>query len=207
MSDEAEVSRKVGRALQMLMLQKHRYPGVKGWELRKALGRDYQKYIEILNAEIFKLGLAVKTVEEDAEATKSEQERMDGARYFVIFKESLSGSDLGTLGMRIDDLAILAASIAYMIPRQGKVRRRELEQVLREKFPKWKVQLNLDRFVGKGYLMEGHDEGGGGASSRGSRGGGAGGGSDKLHIGWRTKAEIDQKTLLSLILAEGTPAE
>lgn len=189
MSEEAEVSRKVGRAFQMLVLQKHRYPGVKGWELKKVLGKEYGKYVEILNAEISKLGLAVKTVSEDAsEGVKpeSESERMDRARYFVVFRDSLSRSDAGTLGLRIDDIAVLAASVAYMIPRRGRARRRELEQILREKFPKWKVQLNLDRFIRKGYLLERDD--------------------DMLEIGWRTKAEIDHKTLLSLILSEETPS-
>ncbi|MFQ5920634.1 MAG: hypothetical protein ACE5JV_01290 [Nitrososphaerales archaeon] len=190
MSEEAEISRKVGRAFQMLVLQKHRYPGVKGWELKKTLGKDYPKYIEILNEEISKLGLSVKTVFEDAGEGKleSEQERMERARYFVVFgTSSISGSDAGTLGLRIDDIAVLAASLAYMIPRQGKARRREVEQVLREKFPKWKVQLNLDRFIRRGYLLETDDDDH----------------VDMLQIGWRTKAEIDQKTLLNLILAEG----
>lgn len=186
MSEEAEVSRKVGRAFQMLVLQKHRYPGVKGWELRKVLGRDYMKYIEILNTEIARLGLAVKTVFEEVEERQPESERLDTARFFVVFKDSLSGSEVGTLGLRIDDIAVLAASIAYMSPRQGKVKRRDLEEILREKFPKWKVQLNLDRFIRRGYLLEKDD---------------------MLLIGWRTRAEIDQKTLLSLILSEGTSSE
>ncbi len=185
MSEEAEVSRKVGRAFQMLVLQKHRYPGVKGWELKKVLGSDYNRYLEILDAEISRLGLAVKTVFDDAEEGKpeTESEKMDRARYFVVFRDSATAGDAGTLGLRIDELAVLAASIAYITPRQGGVRRRELEQMLREKFPKWKVQLNLDRFVRKGYLMENDD---------------------MLQVGWRTRAEIDRQTLLSLILAEGS---
>ena len=187
MSEEAEVSRKIGRAFQMLALQKHRYPGVKGWELRKVLGKDYNKYIEILNTEIARLGLVVKTVFADVKANEEESKDLDAARFFIIFKDPLSGSETGTLGLKIDDIAILAVSIAYLTPRQGKVRRKDLEQILREKFPKWKVQLNLDRFISRGYLVE--EEG------------------DLLLIGWRAKAEIDQKTLLSLILSEGTPVQ
>jgi len=186
MSEEAEVSRKIGKAFQMLVLQKHRYPGVKGWELRKVLGKDYTKYIDVLNIEIEKLGLTIKSVFEEEEEQRSEIEKLDSARFFVVFKDSLLGSEAGTLGLRIDDIAVLATSIAYMVPRQGKVRRKDLEQMLREKFPKWKVQLNLDRFIRRGYLLEKDD---------------------MLYIGWRTKAEVDQKTLLNLILSEGTSSK
>lgn len=184
MSEEAEVSRKIGKAFQMLVLQKHRYPGVKGWELRKVLGKDYTKYISILNIEIEKLGLTIKSVFEEEE--RSEIEELDSARFFVVFTDSLLGSEAGTLGLRIDDIAVLSTSIAYMVPRQSKVRRKDLEQMLREKFPKWKVQLNLDRFIRRGYLLEKDD---------------------MLYIGWRTKAEVDQKTLLNLILSEGTSSK
>lgn len=176
---EEEIGRKVGRAFQMIVLQKHRYPGVKGWELRRALGRDYMKYVEILSAEVSKLGLAIRNVTEEDDAQESE-DKFDSARFFVVLRDQLPESQTGTLGMRIDDMAILAASVAYMIPRQGKVNRKHLEEMLREKFPRWKVQLNIDRFVRKGYLME-KDE--------------------VLSIGWRTKAEIDEKTLLNLVLS------
>ena len=186
MSEEAQVSGKVGRAFQMLVLQKHRYPGVKGWELRKVLGKDYQKYIDILNTQIATLGLSVKTVSVEEKENQSESEVLDSARFFIVIKEPLSRIETGTLGLRIDDIAVLAVGIAYLIPRQGKVRRKDLEQVLREKFPKWKVQLNLDRFIRRGYFVEEKDI---------------------IIIGWRAKAEIDQKTLLSLILSEKTPIE
>jgi hypothetical protein len=85
-------------------------------------------------------------------------------------------------GWRIDDLAVLAASIALITSRQGRAPRSDIEQILREKFPKWRVDINLDRFIRIGYLSK--DE------------------HDMLYIGWRSRAEIDQKTLMELLLAK-----
>ena len=58
------------------------------------------------------------------------------------------------------------------------------EQFLREKFPKWRVEYSLDRYVKRGYLEQ--DE------------------RTMLHIGWRTRAEVDEKTLMTMLLSRGT---
>ena len=68
-----------------------------------------------------------------------------------------------------------------MNSKQGRVARREVEQFLREKFPRWRVDYSLDRYVKRGYLDQ--DD------------------RSMLHIGWRTHAEVDEKTLMTLILA------
>ncbi|MCP8310167.1 MAG: hypothetical protein L6N95_00140 [Candidatus Methylarchaceae archaeon HK01B] len=180
---QAEISRKVKRASQLLFFQRHRKPGVKGWELRKALGPDFMKIIDILNSELDKLNLQVKVVFEEAEAPHEPSEEQVGrARFFITIKKPLAVSDVISSGWRIDDIAALAATIALVISRQGKMARKDVEQILREKFPKWRVDLNLDRFIKNGYLLQ--DE------------------QDMLHIGWRTRAEIDQKTLMNLILSK-----
>ena len=46
------------------------------------------------------------------------------------------------------------------------------------------MEYSLDRYVKRGYLEQ----------------------DDKslLHIGWRTRAEIDEKTLMTMILSRGT---
>ncbi|MFQ6134793.1 MAG: hypothetical protein ACE5KU_03125 [Nitrososphaerales archaeon] len=186
MSDEAEVQRKLKKASQLLMLQRHRSPGVKGWELRRALGKEYLKIIDVLRTELGRLGLEVKVVYEGSvkKAEEASSEATDRARFFVVMKGPLSRSEMVSSGWRIDDVAVLAATIAYINSRQGKAPRRQVEELLREKFPRWKVDMNLDRFVRRGYLLEGED--------------------DMLYIGWRTRAEIDQKTLTNLILATPT---
>lgn len=186
LSDEAEVQRKLKKASQLLMLQRHRSPGVKGWELRRALGKEYLKIIDVLRTELGRLGLEVKVVYEGSvkKAEEASSEATDRARFFVVMKGPLSQSEMVSSGWRIDDVAVLAATVAYINSRQGKAPRRQVEEILREKFPRWKVDMNLDRFVRRGYLLEGED--------------------DMLYIGWRTRAEIDQKTLTNLILATPT---
>lgn len=185
MMEEAEVHRKLVKATQLLILQRHRSPGVKGWELKRTLGREYTKIIEMLNTELNQLGLEVKIVQEESgKIGEASPEDLDRARFFIIIKGPLPPSELASSGWRVDDIAVLAASIAYINSRHGKAPRRQVEELLREKFPRWKVDMNLDRFIRRGYLIE--DEG------------------SVLYIGWRTRAEIDQKTLLNLILATPT---
>lgn len=185
LSDEAEVQRKVRKASQLLLLQRHRSPGVKGWELKRALGREYVKIVGVLRSELDRLGLDLKVVHEGS-VKKIEElsgEDPDRARFFVVMKGPLSQSDMVSSGWRIDDVAVLAATVAYINSKQGKAPRRQVEELLREKFPRWKVDMNLDRFIRRGYLLESDDV---------------------LYIGWRTRAEIDQKTLTNLLLATPT---
>ena len=87
-------------------------------------------------------------------------------------------------GWRVDDVAALTVAIAYIISRQGKAPRNEVEEILREKFPKWRVDYNLNRFQRRGYLSQ--DDSG------------------ILYLNWRARAEVDQQTLLKLILAAKT---
>lgn len=181
--EEIEINRKVKRASQLLFFQRHKKPGIRGWELKRALGKDFLKIINILNDELEKIDLKIKIVFEEANNPKEPSEdELDRARYFVIMRDPLNLTDLISSGLRIDDVAVLAATIAFIISRQGKAPRNEVEQLLGEKFPKWKVDMNLDRFIRSGYLSQ--DEG------------------DVLHIDWRTRAEIDQKALIDLILSK-----
>jgi hypothetical protein len=46
--------------------------------------------------------------------------------------------------------------------------------------PGWKVALNIDRYIRYGYLTE-DDKG-------------------QLYLDWRTRAEVDEKTLISMLL-------
>jgi hypothetical protein len=47
---EKEISRKLKRASQLLFFQRHRKLGLRGWELKKALGKDFMSIIDILNS-------------------------------------------------------------------------------------------------------------------------------------------------------------
>jgi len=181
-SDEAEVQRKVRKTAQLLLLPRPRSPGVKGWELKRTLGKDYMKILELAKEELSRLDLEVKIVSDEADAPDD----YDRARFFVVLKHPPPLSELVSAGWRIDDLAVLAATLTYIVSRHGKVPRKDVEQLLKEKFPRWKVDLNLDRFTRLGYLSEGEEV---------------------LTIGWRTRAEIDQKTLMNLLLSSTTSQE
>jgi len=179
----ASTTRKVKRAAQMLLFQRHRIPGVKGWELKRALGREYLSVIELLNTELEKLGLQVKTVYEELETPKTpSEEQLDKARFFVTLKIPLTAVEATMSGWRVDDVAALAVTVAYIISKQGKAPRKEIVQILKEKFPQWKIEFNLDRYVRRGYLSQDENE--------------------MLYLDWRARAEIDPKALLNLILGE-----
>ncbi|MBN1762986.1 MAG: hypothetical protein JW878_07940 [Methanomicrobia archaeon] len=179
--EEAEVraERKVKKAAQLLLFRRHRVPGVKGWELKRALGEDYIDVIEVLNSALDNLGLEVRRISEAGEGgiAEKEEQRAERDRFMVVLKSPVIEK---ASGERIDNVAMLAATLAYIISKQGKVPRKAVEDFLSDKFPKQRIFFVLDRFIKQGYLGE----------------------DDKLvYIGWRTRAEVDKKTLLDLILS------
>ena len=182
MSDEtSQYVLKVKKAAQLLLFQRHRQPGIKGWELRKVLGKDYMKIINLLDDEMEKIGLKVKILYEGSTEPKEvTEEQLERARFYVTLANPLSASDLIMTGWRVDEIAALAVCVAYIVSKQGKAPRKEIEKILREKFPEWQIELSLNRYLARGYLTESEDH--------------------IMYIGWRTRAEIDQKTLQSLII-------
>jgi hypothetical protein len=180
--EEAEIrtERKVKKAAQILFFRRHRVPGVKGWELKRALGEDYLELIGVLNATLDTLDMEVKRISESGEADEgkgAEAKKAERDRFMVVLKSPVIEK---ASGERIDNVAMLSATLAYIISKQGKVPRKAVEDFLSNKFPKQRVYFTLDRFIKQGYVGE----------------------ADKvLYIGWRTRAEIDKKTLLDLILS------
>ena len=170
------------RAAQMIFYRRHREPGVKGWELRRRLGSDYPKVLQLLDEYLGNLGLTVKTVfEEDGPPPENPTiDQLDKARFYVTLKEELSLGDMKLVGWRIDDLAGLAVSLAYIISKGGKASRKDLESLLRSKLPGWRVDMNLNRYLRLGYLIEDENE--------------------QLYLGWRARAEIDPKKLIDLLM-------
>jgi hypothetical protein len=178
---------KMKRATHMLFFRRHQQPGVKGWELHKALGADYPKVLEVLDEFLKSLDLQVKTVldnqEEKIPTTKAEKptlEELDKARFYVTLRGELEPKEAKMIGWRIDDLAGLAVTISYIISKKGQAARRDVEELLGEKIAGWKVGLNLDRYIRYGYLQQ--DD------------------KDQLYLDWRTRAEIDQKSLINTLL-------
>jgi hypothetical protein len=179
---KAAYASKLKRATHLLFYKRHAKPGVKGWELRKALGSDYPKVLKVLDDYLKGMDLQVKTVfEEEKAVEKPSLEQLDKARFFVTLRGDLTPKEAKMVGWRIDDLAGLAIAISYIISKKGTAPRKEVEDLLKEKLPGWKVGLNVDRYIRYGYLTE--DE------------------SEQLYLDWRTRAEVDQKALIDLVLS------
>ncbi len=166
----------------MVFFRRHQKPGVKGWELHKSLGADYPKVLDVLDDYLKSLDLQVKTVfeEEKTPTEKPSLETLDRARFFVTLRGELTPKEAKMIGWRIDDLAGLAVTIAYIVSKKGQAPRKEVEELLGEKIPGWKVGLNIDRYVRYGYLTQDENQ--------------------QLYLDWRTRAEVDQKALIDMLL-------
>lgn len=185
---KASYAAKLKRATHMLFFKKHVKPGLKGWELRKALGSDYPKVLKIMDDYLKNLDLEVKTVfEEGKHVEKPSLDQLDKARFYVALRGELVPKEAKMIGWRIDDFAGLATAIAYIISKKGKAPRDEIEELLREKLPGWKVGLNVDRYIRYGYLTQ--DEIG------------------QFYLDWRTRVEVDQKALIDLLLGAETKSQ
>lgn len=154
---------------------------MKGWELRKRLGSDYPKVLGLLDTYLEKLDLQVKTVfEGEKPAEKPTLEQLDKARFFITLRGGLTPKETKMSGWRIDDIAGLAITISYIISKKGKAPRDEVEDLLRDKLPGWRVDINIDRYIRAGYLAEDENK--------------------QLYLDWRTRAEVDEKALIDLLM-------
>ncbi len=181
MTKKAYYDHKIKRATQLLFYKRHMKPGVKGWELKNALGSDYPKILKVLESHLEKLDLQIKTVfEGESPSGEPTLEDLNKARFYVTVKGGLPEKDAKMMGWRIDDLAGLAAAISYIISKKGKANREEVEDLLRSKLPGWRVEINISRYIRSGYLGEDKH--------------------NHLYLDWRTRAEVDQKAMVELLL-------
>ena len=178
---KAYYANKLKQATHMLFYKRHRKPGVKGWELRKALGSDYPKVLRILGKYLKTLDLQVTTVFEDGKRVeKPTLEQLDKARFLITLRGGILVEKVKMIGWRIDDLAGLAIAIAYILAKKGKAPQEEVERLLYDKLPRWRADINIDRYIKSGYLTR--DE------------------NNQLYLDWRTNAEVDRDTLIDLLL-------
>jgi hypothetical protein len=182
---KAYYANKIKRAVHLLFYRRHRKPGVKGWELRKALGSDYPKVLKVLDKHLKPFDLQVKTVfEGEKPPEKPTLDQLNKARFCITLRGELTPKEAKMIGWRIDDLAGLTVTIAYIISKKGKVPRKEVEELLRNKLPGWKVGINVDRYIRYGYLMQDENK--------------------QIYLDWRTHTEVDQKALIDLVLSTET---
>ena len=180
---EAGYTRKIKDAVHLLFFQHHRLPGVRGWELRQELGPDWQSVLEVLDKQLQPLDIQVTRVLDDPNVVEPDQSQLADARFYITMRGSIDQKSAKTIGWRVDDIAGLAVSIAYIISKQGKAPRTDVEKLLQEKLPGWRIKLSIDRYIQQGYL--GEDEKG------------------VLYMDWRSLAEVDQKQLVKLIVGFG----
>lgn len=175
-------SRKLKEAVHLLFFKHHRLPGVRGWELRQELGPNWSDVIEVLDKQLRPLDLKITTVVDEFDPlTEPTKSQLLEARYYVTMRGTIDQKTAKSIGWRIDDIAGLSVTIAYLISKQGKALRRDIEKILSEKLPGWRAKMNIDRYIEQGYL--GEDEQG------------------NVYMDWRSRAEIDQKKLIDLVLS------
>lgn len=171
---------KLKRAAHLLLFRRGKMPGAKGWEFKERLGKNYEQVLEQLNQLLSEFDLEIKKVTESdttdaiAEVTRSSSEE---ARYFLTLKGTLGLKESKMIGWRIDNLAALAACLAYLVSKQGKAPREEIEKLLAHKFGRWKAATLVDIFLRSGYLEE--DDAG------------------TMALGWRTNSEVDLRALMT----------
>jgi len=180
---ERAYSRKVKDAVHILFFTHHRLPGVRGWELRQELGPDWLQVVEVLDEQLKPLDLRVTRVLDDPDIIEPTTSQLADARFYVTMRGTIDQKTAKSIGWRIDDIAGLAVTIAYIISKQGKASRGDVEKILSDKLPGWRVKMNIDKYIEQGYL---------GQDDRGT-----------LHMGWRSRAEIDQKQLVDLVVGFG----
>jgi hypothetical protein len=170
---------KLKRAVHLLLFRHGKMPGAREWEMKEKVGKNYQQVLAQLNQLLSELDLEVKKVTEPqtGEIAGAAGAPLDESRYYVALKGTLGVKEAKMIGWRIDNLAALSASVAYLVSKQGKAPREDLEKILAVKFGRWKAATLVDIFLRTGYL----DEDDAGVTS----------------LGWRARSEVDLRALMT----------
>ena len=182
-------SEKLKHAIHLLLFKRGKMPGAKEWELKASLGKNYKQVLKQVDALLSELDLEVKRVEPDQSQARQLGEgqvgdNTDDARYLVALRGTLTPKEARLSGWRIDNLAALTVAIAYVVTKQGKAPREEVEKLIADKVGRWKTLTLMDAFVRNGYLKE--DETG------------------SLLLGWRTTSEVKLRDLMTLLAETGS---
>jgi hypothetical protein len=179
---------KLKHAIHLLLFKRGKMPGAKEWEVKARLGKNYQEIVKQLDALLAEFDLQVKRVEPPRIKSESPSpapalDDADDARYLVTLRGTLTPKEARLSGWRIDNLAALTIAIAYIVTKQGKAPRDDVEKLLAQKIGRWKTLTLLDAFVRNGYLRE--DEPG------------------SVSLGWRTLSEVNMRDLMTLLAESG----
>lgn len=186
--DKRFYSEKLKHAIHLLLFKRGKMPGAKEWELKASIGKNYKEVLKQVDALLAELDLEVKRVEPDQSQARqlgegSLGENAEDARYLVTLRGTLTPKEARLSGWRIDNLAALTVAIAYVVTKQGKAPREEVEKLIADKVGRWKTLTLMDAFIRNGYLKE--DEAG------------------SLSLGWRTTSEVNLRDLMTLLAETG----
>jgi hypothetical protein len=142
--------------MHLLLFKRGKLPGAREWELKEKLGKNFEQVLEQLNQLLAELDLEVRKAKEPSQDEGVAQSNLpaEEARYFITLKGTLGLKEAKLIGWRIDNLAALSASVAYLISKQGKAPRPEVEKLLAVKAGRWKAITLVDIFLRSGYLEE-----------------------------------------------------
>jgi hypothetical protein len=177
--DVAEIREKALKGLTTLLYQRHFQPGLKGWELKRLLGRGYLDVLKLTESLASEFGLKLVAVPDE-----EDEKDPDKARYVLVTKAPLKDRELGGW-LRLEEAASLAILLSQLFVRAGSAPKRLLEDTIKEKLPAWRVQQIMNKLVRLGYLEED---------------------GDFVRVGWRSRVEIDRDELLTSILSKRTEA-
>ncbi len=181
-------SDKLKHAIHLLLFKRGKMPGAKEWELKASIGKNYKEVLKQVDALLAELDLEVKRVEPQQSQARQfgetpQAEYEEDARYLVTLRGTLTPKEARLSGWRIDNLAALTVAIAYVVTKQGKAPREEVEKLITEKAGRWKTLTLLDAFIRNGYLKE--DEVG------------------SLSLGWRANSEVNLRDLMTFLAETG----
>lgn len=145
---EEELQKKALKALRLLLIETSSLPGLKGWELKKHLGKDYLEVIKVASIEADKLGMKIAMVPDD-EAPKD----FEKARFVLMTKEPLSEADYSRW-LRIEEIASLAMILVKISLRGGSAPLDVIIRILTEKLPRWRVNQIISKLERLGYIKE-----------------------------------------------------
>jgi len=168
---------KVKKAAHLILFKRGRRPGARDWELRQRLGKDWEESVKALNDNLAPLDLEVKRIEEPALVEGAEPP----VRYVALLKGTMPPATARMAGWRVDHLAGLAVTLGYVLAKQGRAPRDEIEDLLAERLGRWRADRFLEQYVRSGYLREDDD--------------------GLLSPDWRTTAEVDLRDLMGRLLA------
>jgi len=172
---------KLRKLANLLLFKRHIYPGAREWELEKVLGRHYIEYLNDFKKYIEPMGLTVK------EVSISEGDKT--CKYYLVVPiEALTTSEVKTHWWRIDEMAVLSVALSMILTTKDmRIRRSDVEEILKTKLPEWRVKRSINKLIRLGYLAEDGED---------------------ILIGLRSKLEIDLKKFSTLILSSrGEPSQ